>query len=364
MHSLTIKKPFPLEAGGVLPEIEIFYHTYGALSPSKDNVIWVCHALTGNSDASDWWSGLIGEGRLFDTSTYFIVCANNLGSCYGTTGPGSLNPATGAPYGLDFPEITIRDMVRAHQQLADHLGIDRIHAALGGSMGGQQVLEWAIMQPDRLDHAVLLASNAQHSPWGIAFNEAQRMAILADATLGSGSPEAGRKGLEAARAIAMLSYRSYEAYRLSQSETDTDKMGDYRASSYQRYQGYKLWKRFDPLSYLALSKAMDSHHVGRRRGSVQSALSAVKARTLVVGIDSDLLFPVREQELIAQWVPGARLEVIPSDYGHDGFLVEFQTIAPVIRAFLMEAPAFLSLKEPSTRAGAGLPKALPGTETF
>ncbi|MFM8450847.1 MAG: homoserine O-acetyltransferase [Haliscomenobacter sp.] len=355
--------PFDLEAGGVLPQVEIAYQTYGAMGPGKGNVVWVCHALTGNSDAADWWSGLIGTGRLFDPERYFIVCANNLGSCYGTTGPTSTNPLTGRPYGDAFPPITIRDMVKAHQLLAAHIGVDKIHVVLGGSMGGQQALEWAIQEPERLHHIVLLASNAQHSPWGIAFNETQRMAIRADDTLYSDSPEAGRKGLEAARAIAMLSYRSYEAYNRSQQEKDPDKIGDYRASSYQRYQGNKLWKRFNPFSYLVLSQAMDSHHVGRNRDTVPKVLARVRSRTLIVGIDSDILFPLREQELMASYIPHARFEVIPSAYGHDGFLVEFALIAPIIKSFMLEEPQFFTQKEP-TRPSGLTAIALPGTENF
>lgn len=363
IQTLIVDKPFQLEAGGTLPRLEIAYQTYGTMGPGKGNVVWVCHALTGNSDAADWWSGLVGAGRLFDPERYFIVCANNLGSCYGTTGPASINPETGEPYRASFPEITIRDMVHAHQLLAAHLGIDRIHVVLGGSMGGQQALEWAIQEPSRVQHIVLLASNAQHSPWGIAFNETQRMAILADDTLHTDDPEAGRKGLEAARAIAMLSYRSYEAYARSQTEKDPDKIGDYRASSYQRYQGNKLWKRFNPFSYLTLSHAMDSHHVGRNRNTIPMVLNGVKSRTLIVGIDSDILFPLREQEFLAQYIPNARFEIIPSAYGHDGFLVEFALIAPIIKSFMLEEPQFFTQKEP-TRPFGLTAIALPGTEKF
>jgi homoserine O-acetyltransferase len=360
MQILHIAEPFELEAGGVLPELHIGYDTYGTFSSIETKVVWVCHALTGNSDAADWWAGLIGPGRLLDPEQYFIVCANNLGSCYGTTGPESRHPKTGEVYQANFPEVTVRDMVRAHQLLAGHLGIDNIYLALGGSMGGQQVLEWAVMEPERLEHIALLASNAAHSPWGIAFNETQRMAILADKTLGTGHPEAGRRGLEAARAIAMLSYRSYEAYALRQSESDPQKIGDYRAASYQRYQGYKLWKRFNPWSYIALSKAMDSHHIGRGRADVPVVLSGVKAKTLVIGISSDLLFPVLEQELLARHIPGARLEVIHSSFGHDGFLVEFEAISALLAALLSSkgTPVVQPHSAPH------LPRALPGSEIF
>jgi homoserine O-acetyltransferase len=358
MEVLHIREEFKLEAGGILPELHIGYHTYGTLAPGGGNVVWICHALTGNSDAADWWAGLVGPGRILDPARYFIVCANNLGSCYGTSGPASIHPASSRPFGADFPELTVRDMVRVHCKLADFLGIGDIFLALGGSMGGQQVLEWAIMEPERLRHIALLASNAAHSPWGIAFNETQRMAILADASLGTAHPEAGRKGLEAARAIAMLSYRSYEAYALRQSGDDPDKIGDYRAASYQRYQGHKLWKRFNPFSYIALSKAMDSHHVGRGRGDIPVVLSRVKAKTLVVGIVSDLLFPVSEQEFLARHIPGARLEVIQSSFGHDGFLVEFEVISSLLEGLLF---GYDSQTPPQSVRGL---RALPGSEVF
>ena len=370
MHTLHIEEPLDLEGNGILPELDIAYTTLGNLNAAKDNVVWVCHALTGNADAADWWGGLVGPGRLYDPEDYFIVCANNLGSCYGTTGPASINPATGEVYGETFPEITIRDMVRVKQKLCRHLGIERIHTALGGSQGGQIVLEWAIMEPDLFDNIILMATNAVHSPWGIAFNETQRMAVEASLALNKEHPDAIRRGLEAARAIAMLSYRSYDTYQSTQAEEDDSKLDDYRASSYQRYQGVKFARRFDLYSYLRLSKAMDSHHVGRGRGGIEAALERIKARTLVIGIDTDLLFPLSEQVTIANHVPQARLEMVHSRYGHDGFLVEFETITGIIRRFMAEG-AFRApgkqyrLSVRSVQVHERLSRAaLPGTERF
>jgi len=287
-------KSFVLESGIELPELDIAYESYGELNAVKDNVIWICHALTANADAADWWGGLIGEGKLFDPEKHFIVCANMIGSCYGSTGPTSTNPATDKPYGKDFPLVTIRDMVAAHQLLQQHLGIDRIKLAIGGSMGGQQVLEWAITDPDLFEYIVPLAANAQHSPWGIAFNDAQRMAIKADPTIHDDTPEAGKNGMEAARAIAMLSYRHYQTYQRTQAEPNDEKIDDFRASSYQRYQGLKLRKRFNVWSYFALSRAMDSHNVGRGRGGVGAALQRIRAKTFAIGIHC--------QQLRARWL--------------------------------------------------------------
>lgn len=359
-----LAEAFRLECGTTLPEIEIAYHTYGELAPTSDNVVWVCHALTGNSEAADWWDGLVGEEKLFNPEQHFIVCANMLGSCYGSTGPLSINPATGKAYGHDFPLVTVRDMVAAHELLREHLGIQKIHVALGGSMGGQQVLEWAIQKPDLFEHIALLATNAQHSPWGIAFNESQRMAIYADDTLlDEDNPEAGKKGLETARSIAMLSYRSYDTYQMTQTDAE-DKIGDFRASSYQRYQGLKLWKRFNVFSYLTLSRAMDSHNVGRGRGGVDKALQEVKANTLVIGITSDLLFPLREQEQIAKGITGAQYTELESIYGHDGFLVEFQRIETLIRQFLFSPEAKIDASPKPSQAWTISNVALPGSEKF
>jgi homoserine O-acetyltransferase/O-succinyltransferase len=355
---------FSLECGITLPEIEIAYHTYGTLAPDGSNVVWICHALTGNADAADWWNGLVGPGRLLDPAQFFIVCANMLGSCYGSTGPDSIDPATGEKYKLDFPTITIRDMVAAHELLRQHLGINRIYAALGGSMGGQQVVEWAIEKPGLFKYILLLATNAEHSPWGIAFNESQRMAIRADLSLYDPSnPEAGKKGLEAARAVAMLSYRSYDTYLLSQKD-DPGKIDDFRASSYQRYQGTKLWQRFSPYAYLSLSKSMDSHNVGRGRGSAEKALGKIQAKALVLSISSDLLFPPREQEFLAAHIPGAQLATLDSIYGHDGFLVEFERIETLFRQFLFSPDAKVNLNENSPAAWSTAKMALPGSEAF
>ena len=336
MESLKIIAPFELENGQTLSEIEIAYCVYGKLNKKKSNVIWICHALTANADAADWWEGLVGPDQLFNPDEYFIVCANMLGSCYGTTGPASINPATERPYQEDFPKITIRDMVRTHQLLQEHLGISKIKLCIGGSMGGQQVLEWAISHPNNFEQICVLATNAQHSPWGIAFNETQRMAIETGFKAGLNQEDAINLGFETARAIAMLSYRHYDTYGQSQAEDDNTKLEQYKASSYQRYQGEKLRKRFDVYSYIRLSQAMDSHHVGRKRDGVEKALQQISAKTLVIGIQSDILFPIKEQIFLADHIPNAQLEIINSFYGHDGFLVEYTLIAERLRNFLEE----------------------------
>lgn len=344
MKLLASKTPFPLENGEVLPEIEIAYHTYGSLNERKNNVVWVFHALTANSDAEDWWSGLVGEGRLIDPSQYFIVCANMLGSHYGSTSPLSINPETGKPYGMGFPLITIRDVVKAHQILAKHLGIEKIYLGIGGSMGGQQVLEWAISETERFENIVAIACGARMAPWSIALNEAQRMAVEAslpsETVLSSLDKEelvkilADTRGIEAARAIGMLSYRNYVSYNIRQSDTTDNKMTNFMASSYQRYQGEKLRRRFNPLSYISITRTMDSHNVGRNRGGTEKALKKIKSNTLIVGIQSDILFPKEEQAFLAAHIENSKFVLIDSPYGHDGFLIEFEQLLYLLRQFL------------------------------
>lgn len=365
MEYLHIDYPFALESGEQLPRLTIAYETLGRLNAHKDNVVWVCHAFTGNAKPQDWWNGLFGEGKLFSQDKYFIVCANMLGSCYGTTGPDHPNPATGKPYGLDFPLVTTRDMARLHDVLRVHLGIRRIYLGVGGSMGGQQLVEWAILQPAVFERIALMATNARHSPWGIAFNEAQRMALKSDPTMGTDHPEAGRRGIETARAIAMLSYRHYHTYDQTQTETELDKLSNFKAGTYQQYQGEKLWHRFSPVAYWSLSRSMDSHNVGRKRTSVAGALGQIRAKTLVIGIESDVLFPVEEQSELAQYIPGARFEIIGSSYGHDGFLMENAVIVKLLQEFLRDDyHGRQSSPLVKKRARPGNPFVRPGSEVF
>ena len=336
-HIYNHTQPFVLENEQELAGLQIAYHTYGRLNADKSNVIWVCHALTANADVLDWWKGLFGPNDLFNPEDHFIICANVLGSHYGTTSPLSTDPATGKPYYLSFPEFTIRDFAQCHQLLADYLEIDSIKVLIGGSLGGQQASEWAISGGVTIDNLILVATNAFHSPWGIAFNESQRLAIKADPTFDAQQPDGGHKGLKAARSIALLSYRTYEAYVATQVESVNDKTGDFRASSYQNYQGEKLLKRFNAYSYWYLSKAMDSHNVGRGRKSVADALARITANTLVIGIENDFLFPLVEQEFLGRNIPGAKFHPIKSAYGHDGFLIETDILTNIIGNFLKES---------------------------
>ncbi len=332
MNTLKSTTPFILENGTVLPQLEIAYHTYGTLNAAGSNVIWICHALTASSEAAEWWSGLVGEGKLFDPTQHFIVCANMLGSCYGATNANSINPTTGKRYGETFPLITIRDMVRSHQILQKHLNINKIQVCIGGSMGGQQVVEWAIIAPTLIEQIIVIAAGAKLNAWSRGWNTAQRLALEADATLYDDSPFAGKKGLTAARAMGMMCYRTYEAYNELQADEENT-LDSYKMDSYLRYQGLKLNKRFTALAYLSVTKSMDSHDVGRNRGGVEKALQQILAKALIISIHSDILFPLEEQIELARYIPNAQLEIIDSAYGHDGFLLENEQITALIKQF-------------------------------
>jgi len=333
----TYDQEIKLESGQTLAAFHLAYHTYGALNESKDNVVWIFHALTANSDAADWWPGIVGKGKLFDPEHHFIICVNKPGSPYGSISPLSTDPVSGKPYRLNFPVFNIRDIIRCFQHLKNHLGIQKVMLGIGGSTGGMQLLEWAIMEPELFAHIVPIATSAELSPWGIAFNASQRMAIEADPSWNSDQPGAGAGGLAAARSVALLSYRHYRGYGITQPRNrpvshDNPNVA-YAADSYQRYQGQKLVNRFDAQCYYRLTQAMDSHDISIGRGSSIAALKIITAKTMVIGIESDVLYPVEEQEFLAENIPGAQFMHLYSDFGHDGFLLEFDQIEEGMRKF-------------------------------
>ena len=333
-------EPFELESGEVLPELVIAYHTFGGRNADGEkgrdnNIIWVCHALTANSDVADWWPGTVEEGRFLDPSKYFTVCANILGSPYGTTGPMSINPATGERWYGDFPFVTMRDMARANLLLADHLGISRVRAAVGGSIGGFQALEMELLRPGFAEKLVVAVCSAKTTPWNIALNESHRMAIAADSSWGERRQDAAQKGLAAARSIALLSYRGSLAYNATQQDPDdTLRRGGHRAATYQQYQGEKFIRRFDAYSYWTITEAFDSHDVGRDRGGVEAALARIACPVMVVGITSDIIIPPVEQEALARALQYGEMRLIESDFGHDGFLVENEKLNAIIKPFI------------------------------
>ncbi|MBK9271547.1 MAG: alpha/beta fold hydrolase [Saprospiraceae bacterium] len=308
---------FVTENGSKLEKLKIAYHTFGSWKGNDTKVIWVCHALTASSDVSEWWSNLFGAGKILDPKKYYIVCANNLGSCYGTCYQFQENENELS----NQEKLSIRDQVQCHRLLQKKLGIHKIYLLIGGSQGAQQAMEWAIIDPMAIQNLVLIATNARHSAWGIAFNEAQRMAL-----------ESGEMGIHTARAIAMLSYRNYQMY---------EKTRDYKGSEaiqnilqYQRYQGSKLANRFTRKAYYILSIAMDLHDVGRGRNSMEEALKRIQAKTLIIGISSDQLFPVVEQKYLSKHIAHSKLHIIRSEYGHDGFLTEGNKVNRLVLKFL------------------------------
>jgi homoserine O-acetyltransferase len=324
--------PLNLESGEVLEQYTLAYTTYGELNSDHSNVIWAVHALTGDGQVADWWSGLVGENALYNFSSHFIICANLLGSGYGSSNALSENPATGTPYFYSFPTLSTRDLAQSLEMLRQHLKIEKIHTLIGGSLGGQVALEWAYALGERLQHAIIIASTAKTSPWVIGFNEAQRMAIAADSSWGQEHQDAGKKGLEAARAVAMLSYRNPSDINSKQQEK-VEKIDGFLAASYLRYQGSKLAKRFQAFSYWTLTKAMDSHDLGRGRGGVEMALKSIQAKVFAVGVNSDLLFLAEEARFLSQAVPSGSYGEIVSTAGHDAFLIEFTQLTSLIEEF-------------------------------
>lgn len=358
------RPPHPLRtAGGVeFGPIRVAYETYGTLSPQRDNAIFVCHALTGDAHAAGrrtpedkkpgWWDGFIGPGRGLDADKYFVICANVLGGCQGTTGPCNINPATGAPFGLDFPFLTIGDIVDVHAELVRHLGIERLLGVTGGSLGGMQVLEWAARYPEMVGSALVLASATNLSAQGIAFNTVGRRAIISDPAFNAGRYYDGEKpryGLALARMVAHITYLSEASIemkfgrKLQHSDRfayDLMRETEFRVESYLHYQGERFVERFDANSYLYLTKAMDYFDLADGRGSVAQALSKTDARFLVVSYTSDWLFPTSQSREVVRALLKAGKDVtfleLDSPFGHDAFLIdsELPKLAAVVRPFL------------------------------
>ncbi|MEL6864059.1 MAG: homoserine O-acetyltransferase [Bacteroidota bacterium] len=329
---LHLEQAFVMEQGGVLEQPTIAYNTYGELNKTKDNVIFICHALTANSDADDWWHGLFGKGDIFDWDKYFIVCANNLGSPYGTSSAIQINPATKEPYGLDFPFFTIRDTAKLHLAFLQHFGIEKIKLLIGGSCGGNIAQEMAYSLDDKVENLALLCCSARESPWAIAIHEAQRLVLRADETLSNKTEDAGIKALKACRATALPYYRTQKSFNIRQSEIDSNVITDFRSSSYINYQGEKFINRFSAPCYYTLLNALDTHNMGRARNSIEEALAKISANTAVIGFESDLLIPVEEQQFLAKHIPNADYFEIKSIYGHDAFLIEHEHIRRAIRS--------------------------------
>ncbi|HZW27295.1 MAG TPA: homoserine O-acetyltransferase [Trueperaceae bacterium] len=353
----TPEDPLELELGGRLEHVAVAYEEYGRRDRDGTNTVLVCHALTGSAHAAGvgerdgapgWWDALIGPGKAIDTDRFHVVSSNVLGGCYGTTGPSSIDPATGRPYGTRFPRYTVRDMVAAQKRLLDRLGVTTLRAVVGGSMGGMQVVEWAATYPEMVRAIVPIAIGARHSAWAIGLNEVARRAITADPAWRGGAyrldqqPEAG---LGLARAIAMLSYRApasvesrFGRARREEAARGSDGLGageaPFQVASYLAYQGEKLVRRFDANTYLYLTLAMDEYDVGAGRGGTSAVLSRLTMPALVIGIDSDVLYPEAEVRELAAALPNSTYARVSSPHGHDAFLIEFGQVERHLRAFL------------------------------
>jgi homoserine O-acetyltransferase len=351
----TPEDPLELELGGRLEHVAVAYEEYGRRDAAGDNTVLVCHALTGSAHAAGvgerdgapgWWDALIGPGKAIDTDRLHVVSSNVLGSCYGTTGPTSLDPSTGRPYGTRFPRYTVRDMVTVQKRLLDRLGVSSLRAVVGGSMGGMQVLEWAAMYPEMVRSIVPIAIGARHSAWAIGLNEVARRAIVTDPAWQGGQYRLDRQpaaGLGLARAIAMLSYRAPASIerKFGRSRCEDGRVGadglvsaSYQVASYLAYQGEKLVRRFDANTYIYLTLAMDDHDVGAGRGGTEAVLSRLTMPALVIGIDSDVLYPESEVRDLAAALPNAEYARIRSPHGHDAFLIEFAQVAQHLGRFL------------------------------
>jgi homoserine O-acetyltransferase len=361
-----------LEKGGLVGPVDIEFETYGELSPAKDNVILICHALSGDAHVAGWdrraekagrtyrlkhpgwWDTVIGPGKAIDTSRYFVICSNCLGSCYGSTGPASMNPADGKPYALSFPVVTVGDWVRVQALLLDALGIEKLHAVIGGSLGGQQALEWALAYPQRLKKAVVFAASPRLSAQGIAFNAVGRQAVLSDENFNNGEYYAGKPphdGLAVARMMAHITYLSEEGMhqkfgrRLKDEGKVASPLGaTFEVESYLDYQGRSFVQRFDANSYLYITWAMNHYDAAARwgGGDLVAACSRIESQVLVVSFSSDWLYPPAHCREFALAMSRAGKPVsyidVQSHYGHDAFLVETEPVGRLLRGFLGGGP--------------------------
>jgi homoserine O-acetyltransferase/O-succinyltransferase len=351
----TFAGPLQLESGETLGPVTLAYETYGTLNRDKSNAVLILHALTGDAHAAGfhrgdknpgWWDNMIGPGRAFDTNKYFIICSNVIGGCQGSTGPASINPETGRPYGLDFPVVTIGDMVNAEARLIDHLGIETLLSVAGGSMGGMQVLQWVVSYPDRVKSAIPMATTAVHSPQQIAFNEVGRQAIMADPNWNEGNYYGRRlpmKGLSVARMVGHITYMSDESMsekfgrRFREEKQPFKFSADFEVEGYLRYRGDNFIKRFDPNSYLYITKAIDYFNLANGQG-LHALLKGIKARFLIIAFKSDWLYPAYQSQEIARACKKAGVEAIycelNSTYGHDAFLIEVEEQTHLVTHFL------------------------------
>lgn len=325
IETITLNETLELETGAQLENPTVAYSVYGTLNEDKSNVILVCHALTANSEVSDWWKGIFGKGRILDPSENYIICINNLGSPYGTISPKSIQ-ANGERYGLDFPEFTIKDTANLHLLLLKYFGLQELKLLIGGSCGGNIAQEIAVKLGDGVKKMVLLCCSATETPWVISIHESQRIVLKGDPEFSRKSNNPAPEGLRGARAFALPFYRSHPSFILRQSEDDPNKLGDFKASSYVRYQGQKFVDRYDAHCYFKQLNSLDTHNIRRGFANLEEALSNIKAKTLCIGFNTDILIPVIEQKTLAKYIPNATYTEIETLFGHDAFLIETDQI--------------------------------------
>lgn len=353
-----VDSPFHLECGSAIAPLAMAYQTYGTLNEERSNAILVCHALTGSAHAAGtngdgkrgWWDGVIGPGKAIDTDRYFVVCSNVLGGRYGSSGPNSIDAASGTVYGRNFPAVTVRDMVRAQRLLLWKLGVEGLHAAIGGSMGGMQVLEWALLFPDDVRLIIPMATSASHSPWRTAFSSVAREAIALGHA--AGDEEAG---LRLARKIATMTYRSSIEFAERFAREPFDELPGsidrcFPVQSYLQHQGDRFTERFDIATYETLTRAMDLHDIRRGRGSLEETLAGITQPSLCVGITTDVLYPAHEQRELARLLPNATYREIESPYGHDAFLIEYDQVNRIVGEFLARHETAIHLCAPATQS--------------
>jgi homoserine O-acetyltransferase/O-succinyltransferase len=361
-YELTKNKDFILESGEKLGPITVAYETFGSLNEKKDNAILVIHALSGDSHACShydndqkkpgWWDLVVGPNLAIDTNKYFVICSNCLGGCYGTTGPASINPETSRPYGLTFPIITVKDMVEVQKKLVDNLGLNKLKAVIGGSIGGMQVLEWSVLYPDMIENAIVIASAYKTSPQVIAFGEVQRSSIMADPNFNNGDYYGKKQpdiGLSIARMMAHITYLSNDSMEIKfgrdikENIMESDKMFGqfgpmFQVGSYLRHQGIKFVERFDANSYLYITKAMDMYDLTRNKITINEAVKNITAKMLIVSFTSDWHFKTFESWEIVKAMMSQSKEInyvdIDSPYGHDAFLIKNEELEKIISSFI------------------------------
>ncbi len=336
---LSVSEPLQLQSGERLHDVQIAYQTWGDIRNAARHTVLICHALTGSADVDSWWPKIIGKRRAFDPAHDFIICANILGSCYGTTGPMSQKPGSDERYRADFPRITIRDMIELQRILLDALGIEQVELVAGPSLGGMQALEWAASYPQRIGSIVPIGVGGRHSPWCIGISEAQRAAIAADPNWRGGYYDEDarpQQGLSAARMMAVCTYRSWHSFEARFGREM--RSGDlYQVQSYLKHQGDTINDRFDANTYVTLTHAMHTHDLAHGRGAYPDVLKSIEQPALVVSVSSDALYPPQEQELLSRELPNAQYEILSSSHGHDGFLIETEALSQLIAKFRRES---------------------------